>query len=601
MDATDTAETPGSRRFQARADLLRRPWFAYLSLAALQLLAVWGIWDKHDLTTGDTAAYFRLARGWYEHFTDHFAWHPLYTAFYGSVLFITPDAYAATILHRLIIVFAATMMVLAVARRLLPATIAWVVAAWWAVLPINFNSCYEVHLFAVVPVLACWWLLAVRDNTWTRGAALAILVAAAALVRNELGVAVVLFAGVCLWREWQLVRAIAAGARAAWAARVVSAYVLPMTAVTFLTLFFYHQSVCRFDTPGPGSLREAFRWKHEENMAQVFAFGYQQRHPEWRHSPWTENAELMERHFGKAELPLSAMVRANPRAVLEHMAWNFSLVPNGLQVLLFDATSGGTNPDYWTVGLRSKRALACTVATLLLWATGLALLFRARGAGLRAWCHGHETVWLAMLCVAAVAVPVIATQRPRPSYLFPLGVFLMTFTGLCLAVTVQRFVVLRRCTGLLPLLVFAAYLFAPIKPQLNWRPDGVKPCLDTVRRLEPYKSSIARDGTRFLKGDWGIEVWGYVGYGKGESIGYELLSEQPAGVPLDAFLEQRGINLVYLDQRRLDQLDADRSDSAAAAMLPNWTNWNLLGCGNVPGDCWRLYELKRNELKRTAQ
>ena len=32
--------------------------------------------------------------------------------------------------------------------------LAWLLAAWWAVLPVNFDTLYEVHLFALLPVLA---------------------------------------------------------------------------------------------------------------------------------------------------------------------------------------------------------------------------------------------------------------------------------------------------------------------------------------------------------------------------------------------------------------------------------------------------------------
>ena len=38
--------------------------------------------------------------------------------------------------------------------------------------------------------------------------------------------------------------------------------------------------------------------KHTVNMAQVYAFGYQQRHPEWTASPWLECYSLMEETFG---------------------------------------------------------------------------------------------------------------------------------------------------------------------------------------------------------------------------------------------------------------------------------------------------------------
>ena len=129
----------------------RMPWPSYVLVALLQLKVIWNIWRFRDLTSGDTSSYFVSAYSWYEGLRDNFAWSPLYTSFYGTVFTVVPDAYAATIIHRTIIAMAATLGVLALMRRLLPPALALSVAIWWAVLPINFDTLYEVHLFALLP------------------------------------------------------------------------------------------------------------------------------------------------------------------------------------------------------------------------------------------------------------------------------------------------------------------------------------------------------------------------------------------------------------------------------------------------------------------
>src|SRR5262245_48939376 len=89
---------------------------------------------------------------WSERFAVNIVWSPLYTAFYGSVFALTKNVYAATTLHRIIIVIAVTLGVLAVMRKLLPpVALALLVASWWAILPINFDTLSEVHLFALLP------------------------------------------------------------------------------------------------------------------------------------------------------------------------------------------------------------------------------------------------------------------------------------------------------------------------------------------------------------------------------------------------------------------------------------------------------------------
>ena len=104
---------------------LGRPWIAYLAIALLQLKVMWGAWLYRDLTSGDTIAYYLYATWWAQGFQVNLVWSPLYTAFYGTVLAAFPDAYTATILHRLLIAVAASLLVLALSRRLLPAWIAW--------------------------------------------------------------------------------------------------------------------------------------------------------------------------------------------------------------------------------------------------------------------------------------------------------------------------------------------------------------------------------------------------------------------------------------------------------------------------------------------
>jgi hypothetical protein len=130
------------------------PLPAYASIILLQLKVVWGMWSFRDLTSGDTAGYFaggaylRYLRGWLD-----LVWSPLYAMYYGSFLYLTSDAYVATNGHRLALVLVLAALVLALMRRLLEPRIAWLAAAWWVVQPVNHDVFYEVHLFAVLPVL----------------------------------------------------------------------------------------------------------------------------------------------------------------------------------------------------------------------------------------------------------------------------------------------------------------------------------------------------------------------------------------------------------------------------------------------------------------
>src|SRR5215510_11206197 len=175
---------------------------SYLLIATLQLKILWNIWRYKDLTTGDTSGYFLTAAQWAERWTHQIHWSPLYTSFYGLMIYITDDVYIATILHRCIIVMAVTLGVLALMRKIIPPGYALLIAIWWAILPINFDTLYEVHLFAVLPVLVALLIAASWSTRASRGFVLAVLIAATVLVRNELIIAVIVFGLGCL--AWEI-------------------------------------------------------------------------------------------------------------------------------------------------------------------------------------------------------------------------------------------------------------------------------------------------------------------------------------------------------------------------------------------------------------
>src|SRR4051812_4725607 len=114
--------------------------FAYFMIVAVQMKIMWGIWELTDLTSGDTSGYYLKSTEWYQGFHVNIAWSPLYTAFWGTLMWVTNGIFEATTLHRIVIACLATILVLAIMRRMLPHPLAWVIACWWAFLPIDFNT-----------------------------------------------------------------------------------------------------------------------------------------------------------------------------------------------------------------------------------------------------------------------------------------------------------------------------------------------------------------------------------------------------------------------------------------------------------------------------
>ncbi len=566
-----------------------RPGFSYLMLFLLQLKLVWDIWKYRDLTSGDTSSYFIMSNLWFKNFTVNIVWSPLYTAFYGQLLHLSTNAYTVTILHRLIIVFTLAMLVLALMRRLLPPGIAWLIAAWWVILPINFDALYEVHLFAVIPILVAFLIILSTARSWARGGALAILSASSILVRNELTVATGILAVICLLWEIRLRKVIKVEHGSP---PNVQAYLIgyggPMLLAGLVVFFFYSRSVIQFP-----ELPAASAPKHTLNMCQVYAFGYQQRHPEWTKSPWTECYDLMKIDFGASLLSLPEMIKRNPQAVLDHFLWNIGLTPNGLQVLLFNSTSGTINPDYAPVHLRSPIALVLSIVILSIIAVGLVLLYRDRRSWWAMWLQSRAIGWMAMLAVVAVAFIIIPMQRPRPSYLFTVGIFLMALTGMSIFAIVQRWPVFERLSNWMPLVMIALVL---IIPSYYAAADRVQPrrLHNLYQRLAPFEQLIANRQTVFLVSQFAGELPNYIVHDDAQlpshTLDYGIFSNRLANTPLETILDRQGVNLFYIDNNLWSIIETNPLDQPFLNS-PDSVGWQHIALQKT-GDRWMLLQKK---------
>ena len=564
-------------------NLLR--WFehrrtAYLMLFLLQLKVLWGAWEYRDLTWGDTAGYFMRASFWFKDFSVDSSWSPLYTAFYGSLLHLSSDAYLITVLHRILIVFGLTMMALALLRRLLPPSIAWLMAAWWALVPFNFDV-YEVHLFGAIPMMAALWLLAYKPNRWMRGGAIAILFGSSILVRNELIITTAILAIICVfWEIWlSKQEPQTKSRRELWT--YAASYGLPLLLAGLISLVFCARSIFVFS--------EGIASKHKLNICQAYAFGYEQRHPEWSGNPWTGFQDLMMDHFGKEMPTLFQMVRSNPSAVLEHALWNARLVPNGVQLSLFGAASGTLNPDYSPVPLHSSFALHCSMINVLILIVGLLLFFMKRHYWWKQWLRSRALGWLGMLGpVAVVLLLIFPTQRPRPEYMYGLSIFLMALTGMCIFVMAHRWALLEPLSRWMPAVMLA---FLIIAPNYYANPKHISPrhLLDIYRRLTPFQGVIAKPDTVFLKGEFALEMYGYFAHLQSRVIDYGILEQLAEDTPLDVFLSERRINLFYVDKTLWSRLQSNPLHQRFLTS-PESVGWRLIGLQDSGSGKWMLFQ-----------
>jgi hypothetical protein len=559
--------TPALRsKFQRAA---HSAWFSYAAILLLQLKVIWGCWEVRDLTTGDTSSYFEMASHWAKTFHVALSWSPLYTSFYGSLLFFSSDAYVVTTAHRMIIVFLLAILVLALMRHLLPPGMAWLVAAWWVLLPIDFNSLYEVHLFAAIPtllsILAIHWMPGARGRGW----AAAGLLTTGVLMRNELVPAAALFALLCAVWEYRRIR----GGKQRFP-QVVRAYGIPLAAAALLIGFFYWRA-----SEGP-DLQSVLSRKHTLNICQVYAFGYQQRHSDFQGSPWTECQQLMQRDFGAAEPSMREALARNPRAMLEHLWWNAQLIPNGLQVLLFQGMSGRVNPDYAPVNTWPA-VLPLSILVVAMVLAALVVLYRERQHWWESCFRDRIWVWIAMGCIACVMPAVMLSQRPRPSYLFVFGIALRAMIGTAVLVLVRRSYTWQNLNAL----PVAPLIFLIAAPCYYYAFPSSMEFTAAYHTLAPYYKWLERPHAGLVSRGWGQELCNYVAEDDScRGMTYSTLAQQVTPQkPLPQVLEENRATVFFADSAIL----AEPLARSFVAEAPSY-GWRRIGMRHDSGQNWEI-------------
>lgn len=551
-----------------------RAWFSYLTILLLQIKVTWGMWRFRDLTWGDTSQYFIGAYRWHHSGSVAITWSPLYTSFYGSLMNLSEDAVVVTALHRWLIVIILAVLVLALMRRLLPYGVAWLMAAWWVVLPINFDALYEVHLFAVIPVMCAALLIFGRPARWCRAGALALLLATTLLMRNEFLIATLTFgAFIVVAAFWD--RRNASG-RGGLNVRVLAAYAVPLVFVGLLTAYYYRHAI------DAGSIRSLLRSKHTVNLCQTYAFGYQQRYSDFTKSPWTECQELMTRVYGTPLPTFTEALRRNPPAMLKHFLWNVTLIPNGVEVLLFGSCFGAANPDYAPVKT-SWVALPLTGVLLVLLAAGLTELLRKRRYWWEAWVKERRWGWLLLVAVAVTALVVMITQRPRPSYLFAFGIFLRAVAGMSLFVIFERWAWRKWLAKAFPAMVI---LMVVLMPRYYPGPYAQQPRLlaRDYERLARNEGLLRRPGTVLVSPISGWQLCDYLAKGWCKVAYYfDLRALVARGSSWRDVLEGQRATLIYADESVLD-------DDAGAALVQEsaTAGWQTLAFHNTANERWIL-------------
>lgn len=464
----------------------------------LTIKILWGYWDR-DITSGDTSSYFLDAARWHLDKTVNIVWSPLYTAYLGSWLNVSENAVIAVFLHRVGLIVITTMLVGWFALSSLPRSFALLLTCWWIALPIHYDTLYEVHLFGAIPLMLMATAATVCNEKWRLPILISISIIATILIRNEFILATGCFIVLALIRLIKMRGKLTSIDFRFGIIRSVALVVLVSAIVTFFYTASYIQG---------NSIKEASEPKHRLNMCQVYAFGYQQRNPSWTGSPWTDCSNLMKEKFGELMPSLNQMIRSNPTEVIQHFWWNLSLTRAGLEVLLFNATSGDDNPDYAPVKTIPIVPTLLLGLSLLIVIIGSVIVYRDKSSKYILIRENIHKLTPVLLAVIVMSLAVILTQRPRPSYLLGAGMLYMWLVMLSLDAISSRY---KSYQGNYSFLIISVALLAavPSYKYLNL-PSKQTQIKLLYSQLLPNQEILCGNDEKIALGDFQFEIISYL-------------------------------------------------------------------------------------------
>jgi hypothetical protein len=452
--------------------------------------------------------YFLMATRWADHLEVSPAYYPLYNVFWGSLRWIVSDPFAVTILHRVLIVIGTTLLLLAVFRRLLTPGIAWALAVWWAILPVNYDALYEIHLFGALAGLAIA-LVALRwSGLAGRATVFGLLLSSSLLVRNEYIVAAIVFGAIWLGYElWRLRK----GTAPPWRT-LAAAGAIPLLAVAVLIGLVSWRNADR------GSVFSQLREKHELALCQGYAEGVWASGEVRAQNALAQCDVYTQADFGERFPSLIGAIGDNPGAMARHFGRNAALLPAGLEVGLFNAKFGSvsdaSNPDYIPIDRGSWLVLAGSIAIALAIVAGAVLIWRDRRRWWSERFRGRAWGWAVLVAMGSAGLYAALLTRPRPSYIFPLTILVLAALGISLVAIAARLRVPRRAIAVIPPLALAAVILIPNHYRAGYANPQTGPgqrLKTAVSRLDPYRSELMGRDHGLLAVYPAVDACNYVG------------------------------------------------------------------------------------------
>lgn len=554
-------------------------WIARAFLLIFVIKMHWGMWDIWEWTLGDEPEHLSSGVVFFHHFSKaSMDWSPLYRAFYGAVYLLTENALLATVLHRVVVVFAVVLVFFEVLRRIVPLPVALLVGLWWASIPANLNPLYTVHAFANLANLVALYGFVVSRSVRGRGWSLAALLASALFVRTEAAVCFCVMVAAIGWFEWRRVRR----GDGLSLKRFLWAYAMPVAVVAFVWI-----GLSAATAKGVLGTVGAIRYKAALTFSHNFSFTYFQQHPEPDLNVWYEYPRICEQEFGKPVVSLGGALRRNPEAFAGHVRTNSKNLIPGLQLAFFNVRAAEQNPEMTPTAREPLLAWLGTAGILLIWLAGGFFVFRDREYFLKRTFRSHAFGWICLLGFLLQAIPVAVLILARPGFYLSGIASLFALTGLFAWAIWRHLPRLFRWEGII-LPVAVVILFAVPSPWLlRDRPYDIPRAV--FEALGERRLIMAETGTHIVAPLYQPRAMALYLDPDGKIIadGMEtLLPVLSSNEPLGKWLYDRRVKLFFACGEQV----VNSSSYQKFAANPAEYGWMLTAKHHTGGVYWTLFE-----------
>jgi hypothetical protein len=329
----------------------------------------------------------------------------------------------------------------------------------------------------------------------------------------------------------------------------------------------------------------AFSAKQKLSFDQAYAYNYQQRHPtRFTGNAFTEYKPLLRQVFGKPEPTLLQGAFADPRAVGAFVLWNARLLPSGLQVAMFGATSSSDQPDYVPVTTQKSYALFLSVLLLIVLCAGGMAMRSKRKYWRRHWLPPRSWIILLLSADAVTGLfVVLIEQRPRPEYMYGLTVGILAVSAVCVKALLQRFGRAQLAAPVALGLALGLLVFLP-----SYFTRSPRPLYNAINRLQVARSRLRDPGSVLIAANANFELCAYLAETNTrhcESPGWPTIQAEltSAGASASAVLDKARATVIYAEPLLL-------ATPAIARLVadPGSQGWRQVGAGDGPEGPWHV-------------